>query len=589
MKTVIPNALNKRTKFVGSPVTISTRNFFEFCPDFYKRLIPDAEIDVNLNGFCRTLPLPVPTLGRLNVVYRAFFVPYTSCFVGFNDFIANTIHVQANNQTNLIPLSRRFAEEHFTNLLISQSDQTNQSDFDFSIKVSASQTDYFKIKSQKGKRMLKIFHALGYVLTGVATSSSVNHMYDAMPLLALARIFCDYYYPSQFKDDSIYLYVKQILDRDNGVYDLLLQDLDAIFTLLDVTCYKDSVFVDGFVNPATPNTPFNDVVVQDITLPSTTMPNFVTVTSNNDNAPNIGNSVSASGALSQFALNWVQRLTQYFKRNQFAGGLAFDRLLARFGLKIYNDCSKYIGSYSLPISVGDVMSTTDNFDAQTDTGASLGSYAGKAIGADYNNGSGHFKFKAPTYGIFIIVASVIPQTDYFQGVDRENLCVTPLQYYTPEFDGLSPQMMSVSEVYNPIDQANNDPLDASNGFCFLPSYYEKKIFLSHVIGDYRLNSSNAGLDAYHMFREFSDSQFPRYDTITFGVPFIRAMDWEQYNRIFGLAGGKTLSPDAFRLRTEYNVIMYANMRSLYDDIDFDQLQHNGTGKSEVDVSSAKLN
>lgn len=608
MKVNIPSALPKRNKFVGSSEIHSTRQFFEFCPDYYRHLIPNQEIDLNITSFARSLPLPVPTMGKLDLCYRAFFIPYSSVWKPWHDFKANTQHATANlSHVQLMSQVVQFYEDDFLSILVSHSTQTTSRYFDFSIHVGGNSTYY--VIDPDYRYIYKIFLSLGYRLRGYdqATSANPHGPYNALPLLSLLRVFVDYYWPSQFRDSAQFNFLLTILNDDrpyvNGVRYLSVQELAAIFQAFATTCYDDNIFINSFVNPVNPNTPFNQIVLFDPTFQLSNPATTATVRSNIGASSVVQDSPSAileqSGQsnkpsyISQFLLNGLQRLTQYMKRNSLAGSFAYERMLARFGIQISNDYSKYIDSYIVPINIGDVMSNTDNYvpasGSTPASGAELGSYAGKAMGFN-PQGDGHFHFTAPDFGMFLVVASIVPRVGYFQGVDRFNLCVTPTQFFEPEFDGLSPQAITPAEIYTPHDAGSFHPSNPNGIFGYAPSNYFLKIFNDNVIGDYTLGSINEGMDAYYLKRVFDDRDFGNgYADIYQSIDFVRAKDFRQYLRMFGINNDPQNQIDPFRVRTIYNIETYANMRSLYDDIDFDQLQHDSVGESSFDLNGAKLN
>lgn len=602
-KVNIPSALSKRNKFTGRSEVFSSRSWFEFCPDYFQHLNPNDEIEVNLQSFARALPMPVPTMGKCDLVYRSFFIPYSAVFRGWNDFKTNTVHYYSDGQVDLIPYVRSFSLKTICDFFIANSERVVDSPADF----VGYDGNLYVLSTIKGRRFFKLFNALGYRLLGVTDNSTqaAGILFNALPLLCVARVYLDYYFPSQFRQSGDFLKLNQVLVNDEpGGNELQFSDINAIANVTFSTCYDDDLFVESFVEPVAYNTPFNTITLTDPSSNGTT-PKFVQNSSVISGTPVMGTGSTGSGSsmrttFTQWQVIALQRLTQYMKRNQLAGSFAYERLLARFGFTVSHDVSKYIDSYVVPVNIGDVMSTTDNFDSSTDTGASLGSYAGKALAFNSNN-DGFFKFRAPTFGMFLVVCSVIPRTGYFQGINRHNLHLTPLDFYEPEFDGLNPSAINACEVFTPQTSSVGDvspsvfkATEAKQVFGFAQLYYEYKTFRDNVIGDFIEGSKNRGLDAYFLLRKFVNSSFASgYADVKQDVNFVRASDWTQYNRMFGQdVDADTLASDivdGFRVRSVYTISLYSNMRSLYDDIDFDQLAHNSAGDSSFDVSSAKLN
>lgn len=131
--------------------------------------------------------------------------------------------------------------------------------------------------------------------------------------------------------------------------------------------------------------------------------------------------------------------------------------LAHFGVNVENKADGeaiFIGSDESDIVIGDVVSTTDNYDSSTGTGAPLGEISGKGYGVNFKNGKK--EFTADRHGVIMAIYSCEPYLDYDQtGVDKLNCLINSVDFYKPEYADLGMQPLFGR-------QTGLDPLDAQN-------------------------------------------------------------------------------------------------------------------------------
>lgn len=633
-KTSIPIAVTTSTKLDLGHQHITTGNFMQINPILCTEMVPGESIDVNLMTFSKLQPLAVPTFGRANIKERAFFVPMRTIWRAWTDFITDTVHiysdVKADDESGLATLttvptianydmlmsflvggvSVPFPGGHTNNEAFIElvENPTDESAYDI-VALSANGTvSYIKLTSY-GRQWLKILESLGYKLVWDERNTDT---YSALPIMAMVKIILDWYFPSQYINtgDYINLMSKLVSDEANvPVIDATWLALAA--KVLLYANYDSDYFTSAWDTPTAPSQgvyskfTFVDVtnntnVVQQVTngwssvmespvnqnmRPSNGTPYVGSVVVNGSQG---SNQYAANGVLTQYVDHALHLLTDYVKRHQLAGNRSVDRYLARFGKNLaaekLNRCN-YIGSKVIPLQIGDVYSTSafphDGFGGEYMTG--LGDFSGKGQAFEKNFS---FDWSTDEYGYLIVLSTVIPAADIWQGIDRKVMHKSKTDFFTPEFDSLSVQAISVREVYN--DMTATDKLSNStysymgwnNVFGFAPRYGEYKYANSQLTGDFVCNSLNVGSSnnsAWHMMRTFTyqdlyDGNTYNYSNLVHSRDFVSGLaDHYQYNRIFTyMADLEIDQPDPFTFIYDFQMVAHAPMKALYENYDWDQ-------------------
>lgn len=391
---------------------------------------------------------------------------------------------------------------------------------DFAYELSGNELLTFRLTSQ-GRRLRSVLLGLGYSLSAGDTSSV-----SLIPLLSYYKAWFDLYYP-----------VRDLNWTDTSAYQLIkvIEDYGYNFSLSSSTQFSPEVLqlFQNFLYSCADTfyTSKDDIVsvhrsnVNVVASPKVPMdiigPNSSTIT----------NLTVSTGSLpvvypgSQFGLitlQALQRFSRYFNKNSVIGKRISKFLQVHYGASVANSLYKdanHIGSFSYPLSVDDVMSTSDTFEVTGDTskGDMLGSYAGKGIGFDKS----HFEFTAPTFGYFFVLSSVSTPTGYFQG-NSGDLYVTDFDSVpTPDYDALgfevSPRGQFIDDncLMLPTSKVN-----FSSGFGFVPRYTGLKYHKNIVNGDISRRSVSSSLSAYHLNRIITSNRLDQKNLDTSsGVTF----------------------------------------------------------------------
>lgn len=593
-KVKIKVAKNESTKLDLSCDHISTANFMQFNVAYTKEMVPGEKIDINMETFTRLAPMPVPTFGRARINNRAFFVPFRTIFPAWNDFITDSPHVMGSELgtgiVSHVPLISNnafivfFCDYGSTSLVTELTNTPGfspaTSRFDFNTYNSGEEQGnrnrYYNF-TPRGRQLMKIFESLGYKVIWNRSSDFSHPLYSALPLLAIGKVYLDWYYNSQYYGTESSTNLEKYFKNDSSLSPTITESyLISLSTVIRRVNYDSDYFVSAWDNPSAPNTG---------TYSSFTMPD-VTTSINNDavyTSDSNGTPITTAGvSLSQYAIDALKGLTDYMKRHQLVGARALDRYLARFGITLSAEKlnrSIYIGTKNEDIKFGDVMSTAD-----TD-GANLGNYAGKGIG--YSQGK--FEFSTDEYGMIVIVSTIQPKAGYYQGINRNVMHAYKTDFWTPEFDNLGTQAIAKSELFVPtrIDNFTGTNSLNSGVFGWTPRYAEYKIGRDQITGDFRYNSINLGTDSWHTMRELN---YTNSNNMVHNLAFVGGDDADQYDRIFyntnsGDESEQQFVADKFNVIYHFDIASYSPMKPLYDTYEFEEKGKDIT----MDAGGVKMN
>lgn len=529
-----------------------TTQFFMRPNIAYAKEFPQAKIKCNLKSYARMQPLYKPVLGSVQVHNRAFFVPFRVVWDPWSSFIVNAPY-NTPGLTQILNMVPTVYEGAFVLFFLQNGFLTQVSQgspFDVTFNGNFYEFDY------RGRHYYKILRQLGYGLNfslrDVIETSGM--MFSALPLLCYAKLFLDWYFPSQYAHSGISAGVEGMFNR-NFRYDLTVADLNILLPFTAWCYYRNDYFVSAWDNPVSPSDGswLDDIVFPDITLPDGLSDVNLFNGSLGDGTPVL----SFKSSFSQYGVDSLKALTNYVKRHQLVGARVLDRYLADFGVALTAEKlrrSVYVGSQSFPIQFQDVMSNADTEDAP------LGEYAGKGVAY---GGDGNFVYDTDEFGMFIIVNSVEPDVAYYQGIDRNTLHLRPFEFLNQQYESLGTQPVLKAELNYPID--NRDGMVSEEDlFGFLPRYSEYKVGRDLVTGLFSLPDTNRGMLGWSTVRQVAVGG-------SHDIDFMRGDDAWQYARIFY---GDVNSPEDERDKFIFvhRVNLKAAMRAMpmYDTYDFDE-------------------
>lgn len=552
---------------------VTTTNFMELNVPKCMELVPNESIKYAMQTYTRLSPLLKPTFGRAEIRNRHFFVPFRTVWPAFLDFIDDVPHLFDDGESSLVGTVPVIYNLDFLDFLTSNTcaeivtGSTNlaeQSDF-FVTSDTGSNENWYRFTTF-GRWCYKILRSLGYSPVMDRRCSSSD---SALPLMCLMKVHADWFFPSQYCNTDRYDYLVSFLERnvlhDPGESYIKAQDLEDIFMQLNDITYDNDYFTAAWDNPNSPNdglsSSFNINDISGSDIENTSDYSTVSNTKYGDGTPSISNNLVLDGMsifnISSYMLTALQSMSDYLKRHQLAGSRVIDRYLARHGIKLSSETlrrSILLGEQKNSIRFSDVTSF-----ASTD-GADLGDYAGKAEGVVRDS----IEFTAKEYGMLISVSTIIPYTQYYQGINRHVKHIGKLDFWTEEYDALGTQAIYKSELYAPLSNPNDNDMSAYNNgvFGFTGRYGEYKVGQSLITGDYILNSRNVGDDAWTLFRDLSHFEL---EDVVHGYNFISNRDKRQYNRIFS---GVIEDVDKFNVIHSFEIDVRFPGKKLFDTYEF---------------------
>jgi hypothetical protein len=173
---------------------------------------------------------------------------------------------------------------------------------------------------------------------------------------------------------------------------------------------------------------------------------------------------------------------------------------------------EYIGSTSQPISISEVVQTSETASTPQGTMAGHGVSMGR---------HDSFHYTAEEHGFLITMVSVLPATGYYQGVPKMFVRPTRLDYAWPEYAELGEQAILNEEVFF-------DPATAKQPFGYVPRYNEYRTQINRVSGTFATS-----LDFWHDDRKFSS-------TPALNSSFIQCVADPSVQRIFATSTGQQI-------------------------------------------------
>lgn len=189
------------------------------------------------------------------------------------------------------------------------------------------------------------------------------------------------------------------------------------------------------------------------------------------------NTLSATSVnIAAFRLATAQQ--RFLERNNLVGTRYTEFLRGHFGLSPADGVLQrpiHIGSITTPIRISEVLQTSESGTTPQ------GTLAGHGINVDSNHVG---KFRAKEWGVLMGIASIMPEANYQQGVDREWIKDTRYDFYSPEFAQLSDQAIEEVELKASATGANNTTL-----FGYIGAWDQYRSSHSKVTGYLRSGST----------------------------------------------------------------------------------------------------
>lgn len=210
-------------------------------------------------------------------------------------------------------------------------------------------------------------------------------------------------------------------------------------------------------------------------------------------------------------LRLAEHIQQWLEKNARGGARYIEQILSHFGVRVPDyrlDRPCYLGGGKSPVAVSEVLQTSS-----TDATSPQGNMAGHGVSLGNQN---KFNYTFPEHGYVIGIMSVLPHTQYQDGISRHLTKSDKFDFYYPEFAHLGEQDIYYYEVYN------DGSVKSKTTFGYQERYAEYKYRSGEVHGDFKTS-----LDSWHTGRKFSS--MPDLNT-----SFVTS---DPTNRIFAVPSG----------------------------------------------------
>lgn len=531
---------------------------FGVCQPLFCQLLNDKDkLSGNIRQLVRLAPLPVPSFGRMRLVNKLRFVqmtdicPYyeamlSGAYVNTSDLnylpkevLSSTVHlltmlvlqysvidyfkVDTSSSTTKyvyqninLPSVLKEAQQVIYNAVRDAGDfepiipepKPHVGNVDSAI--SPDSADYlitsedsfvcFRL-TERGKRLRNVLIGLGYAL-----DISCKDRVSLLPLFAYYKAWYDCYAPSRetqwnqsnafvLIDFSFQQYITDIegFTTAQGATEKVQKAVLGFFEDLANTWYvaNDDYVSAHRLNAVSSNTTsFGDVTQ----LPFTNKDNLQTRLQFMEGSTP---SVQGSRTINQFTLETLQRVSKFLNKDTVIGKKVSTWLKAHYGADVASSFFKdsvSLDDVVVSCNINDVFSTADTTSSDG-SGEQLGSYAGKGLGF----GDGSFKFTAPTFGYFVVVSCLVPDSKYFQGIDPTLFGVDRFSLPNTDFDALSYEVTPSSFLcaHNDIF-VSGQTSTSDKGFGFVPRYSAFKTRRNIVNGDMSRRGTIASYSPYYL-------------------------------------------------------------------------------------------
>lgn len=441
---------NQRSKIDLSAKSIGTLDFGRLQPIYIQEVIPGDDITVNVGAFNRAAPLAAPVMARMRQDIDVFFVPTRILWRNWFKYSQGLINDTPPYKLIIdlmVQLQRKGTVQERDNRAVASG---------LKFPVDCAVSNSFPV--------------------------------SILPWRAYQRIWFDWYRDPQLISDAV---------EDSYCPSSSGQQSGLDFLSARYRCFKKDYLT---ALQHSPNGGEGS--------PSLVQSYGVTVNALNDFAPsslagssitdlndphNVDTSNSSTNLTPVQYIRAANALQRWFELNNIVGNRIIDRLRARYGVAptdVRLDRAEFLGRTTTAFNIGDVVSTSQTGSKQVNSpfgtassylseGTMQGQTTGKAIAFDDPSGN-TFSYHAQEDGFLIVLASIIPDTSYFGGVDRmflrglSTIGANRFDWFTPELANIGMEPVPVQEAVLPVKSS------------IYPEGSSERTFMNAFIGNFEV-------------------------------------------------------------------------------------------------------
>ena len=498
-------------------------------PIVCEQIIPGDRFRVGLTYQMQLAPMLNPVYDGLEVNFEAFFVPNRIIDKQWKSFWTGYDEYDQMSPTNVAPLVLKSVDLGFPIDSTGDIGQDYPKLFNPPIGIG-SLLDFLGVQFTEYSSNNLPFPR-NYSSVGDPVSYYLN--INALPILAYNRIYDDWYRNERTQKARLKDYYTSIYGNARSFEARYFVGPDENWQLEDnnmipLTMFKRNYKKDRF-STALPE----PIIGGDVRIPVNDSLNADQVTSSAVESGVI-KSTGFGYNLNALALGTIEQLKFAFKeysyrmKDTYNGNRYVESIESHYGIRVPDSTlqrSLYLGSSRDYVNFGEVYQTSSG-DGQGENGA-LGDYAGRG-----SSSGSHFLFDESFYepGFFFVLMCVNPISRYFQGVKRMFTRYDRDDYFSPEYQNIGDDFITVDELYYTGD-------DLANGevFGYNSRWIEYKSRYNELHGEFA--NPNSQMFSWNFARSFGSkptisSEFSEIDPIN--KPFV-STDYRDDNYFVDIA------------------------------------------------------
>lgn len=476
-------------------------------PCFCKEVNPNEHFRINPTMFLRTVPLNSAAYVRLKQYCEFYFVPTRLLWRSFPQFIAGT----SNQYSQQVFDGSKFPNVPFVNFgdLLKFLGNTNNL------------PDSCGYNFKNGA--VRLLDLLGYginvsnVDSLILANKTKPFTFNISPFrfLAYQKIYSDFYRNAQYESINVNAFnidgINPASSTNPNIGSLVTPQL-----YLRYRDWKKDYF--NAVSPDFQGNNFMSAQFSPLTFPAGQTDKYQDVkpatTNYGGNYMGLLNQVvstngqftmSVANIRSAFALDKLYRLMSSAKDGSYK-----EQMRTRFGVEAPDDewKSKFIGAIDAPITIADVTTTSDTYDATSEIGA----IPGTIYGNGWSNSQGVIDFTAKEHGIIMGIFSILPECDYQSDqIDPFNTKLKREDFFVPEFADLGKQPTPIYQFKFTKDTDMSKVL----GWNLRYSEYKTSLDMVHGVFNSDDKFQNQSYNAWVAPRNQALSQYTNGATVSF--------------------------------------------------------------------------
>lgn len=476
-------------------------------PCFCKEVNPNEHFRINPTMFLRTVPLNSAAYVRLKQYCEFYFVPTRLLWRSFPQFIAGT----SNEYSQQVFDGSKFPNVPFVNFgdLLRFLGNTNNL------------PDSCGYNFKNGA--VRLLDLLGYginvsnVDSLILANKTKPFTFNISPFrfLAYQKIYSDFYRNAQYESINVNAFNIDAINPASSTN----PNIGSLVTPQLYLRYRD--WKKDYFNAVSPDFQGNNFMsaqFSPLTFPAGQTDKYQDVhpatTNYGGNYMGLLNQVvstngqftmSVANIRSAFALDKLYRLMSSAKDGSYK-----EQMRTRFGVEAPDDDwkSKFIGAIDAPITIADVTTTSDTYDASSEIGA----IPGTLYGNGWSNSQGVIDFTAKEHGIIMGIFSILPECDYQSDqIDPFNTKLKREDFFVPEFADLGKQPTPIYQFKFTKDTDMSKVL----GWNLRYSEYKTSLDMVHGVFNSDDKFQNQSYNAWVAPRNQALSQYTNGATVSF--------------------------------------------------------------------------